>query len=262
MLKTQEEIYQDIKARFLELTEKEIETGSIIDLYNLAISEVLGYAHETIESNRNPHIYTNMRGQDLDDFGFFVNVPREADENDEQYLFRIMNWRLIKEASNTTAIENALLNLNFTSNAEFIPMSNGCGTGTVRIIPINFEEETIQNAIEEIKERIENVASKSTYIEYIVPTISPVILTIEMSSQSGDLEAIRVSLEDKISSYVNQIPPSSFLEVGYINALGMAEPFVDYFNVVQIFVNEEEKFDNRVFQTSEEKMILDEILWA
>lgn len=261
-MKTQEEIYEDIKSRFFELTQKEIETGSVIDLYNLAVSEVLGYAHEVIENNKNPHIYTNMTSQDMNDFGFFVNVPREPNESDEQYIFRIMNWRLIREASNKTAIENALLNLDFSSNAEFIPMSNGCGTGTIRIIPINFEEETIQNAIEEIKEKITNVASESIYIEYVVPRISPVILTIDMRSDRGDIEAIKESLGEKISSYINQIAPGSFLEAGYINALGTAEPFVDYFSVVQIFVDEEEKFDNSIFQLPHQKMILDEILWT
>jgi hypothetical protein len=257
-----ETIHRDIQRRFEEMTHKTIQEGSVMDFYTVATSDALEDVYKEIEDNKTPHIYTGLKGKNLDDFGFFVNCPRQPDESDEQYLYRTMNWKLRSEASNTTAIQNALLSMEFASNVEYIPLTNGCGTATAFIIPKNYEEETIEKALEETKERISSIVSPSLYIDYIVPSIVPVRIHIYMQSEDGDTELIKGNLDFKIRNYINEIPPTESLHVGAINRMGINEPQVNFFSVLQVFIDNEETKEIEILQGLETKLILDEIIWA
>ncbi|MED1125346.1 baseplate J/gp47 family protein [Bacillus atrophaeus] len=255
-------IHRDIRKRFERTSGKTIQEGSVIDFYTVAASETMEDVYEEIENNKDPHIYSKLRGQNLDDTGFFVNLPRRPGEDDEQYLYRLMNWNISSEASNTTAINDALLNLEYASNADYIPLTNGGGTASVFIIPKNYEEETIENAINEVEERLRKVASPSLYVEYIVPEIRGVRIHAYMQSQDGDVNQIRANLEQSIKDYVNSIPPREYLRVGILNRMGINEPEVNYFNILQVFIDGTEIKDIDILQNIESKFILDEIIWS
>ena len=49
--------------------------------------------------------------------------------------------------------------------------------------------------------------------------------------------------------------------LGQINRLGLAPKEVEYFNVVQIYIDGEEATDFEILQTIEAKFIFDEIIW-
>ncbi|PTY92873.1 hypothetical protein [Heyndrickxia sporothermodurans] len=261
-MKSSETIHSDIKGRFEKMTSKTLQEGSVIDFYTVATSEAMEGAYQEIENSKNPHIYSNLTGQALDDTGFFVNLPRNPGEDDQQYLYRLMNWNISAEASNTTAINDALLNLEFASNAEFIPLTNGGGTGTVFIIPRNYEQETIESAIGEVEIRLSGVVSPSLYIEYIVPEVRAVKIHAYMQSGDGDVNQIQANIHESIKNYVNSIPPRDYLLVGQLNRIGINEPSVDYFSVLQVFIDGQEVKDIEILQNIESKFILDEIIWS
>ena len=75
-MKTAETIHEALGTRFKARTNKEVRSGSVIDLIHAAVSEEMEDAYIEIENNKNPHIYTNMDSDSLDKTGFFVNVPR------------------------------------------------------------------------------------------------------------------------------------------------------------------------------------------
>ncbi len=261
-MKQADQIHSDIQKRFEDITKKKIQEGTVIDFYTVATSDALEGAYKEIEDNKTPHIYTGIKGTNLDDFGFFVNCPRFPEESDEQYLYRIMEWKLKSEASNTTAIQNELLSLEFASNADYIPLTNGCGTASVYITPRNYNDDTIRFALQEVKDRIASIVSPSLYIEYIIPTIIPVRIHAFMQSQNGDLDLIRQNLENKIGEYINRIPPKQYLKIGLINRMGVNEPMVDFFNILQLSISDKEAKEIEILQRIETKFILDEIIWV
>ena len=261
-MKTSETIHRDIQRRFERDTNKRIQEGSVMDFYTVAMSKALEGVYEKIENSKNPHIYTNLRGQALDDTGFFVNCPRRPGEDDETYLYRLMNWNISAEASNTTAIHDALLNLEYASNAEYVPLTNGSGTGTVFIIPRHYDNETITSCLKEAQERLAKVASPSLVIDYVIPTIRAVKLHLHITSKYGDTELIQDNLHQAIKNYINNIPPGEYLQIGTIRRLGVNEPGVDYFDILQVFIDDEEHKEIEILQAIQSKFILDEIIWS
>lgn len=262
MPKAIEHIYKDIQRRFEDMTQKRIQEGTVIDFYTIAVAEAIKEAYEEIENSKNPHIFTKLSGQDLDDTGFFVNLPRKPGEDDESYKYRLMNWVLSAEASNYTAIHDALLNMEYASNAEFIPLTNGSGTASVYIIPKEYDDEIIENAIKEAEAIIKEKASPSLYVEYIVPTIRPVSIHAYVESKEGDIYQIRSNIEEMFKNYVNSIPPKQYLMVGRLNQIGINEPQVDYFDILQVFVDGKETKKIEILQDIETKFILDEVIWS
>ena len=263
IIKQANEIQKDITSRFEERIQNQIAAGSTIDLYNVAISETLQDVYQEIENNKTPHIWSSLEGWKLDDTGTMFNLPRKTGESDANYKYRLQRWLLSNEASNTTAIQNALLApFEYVSNVDYHPYTKGTGTGTCYIIPKSYDTETINNAFIEISTIVKEIASPSLYVEYIIPTIKGVKLQIYISSIDGDLDTIKDNLETKISEYINKIAPGDYLEVGEINRMGINENNVDYFNVTALLIDNVVTSDIRVLQTIDSKMLYDEIIWA
>lgn len=262
MSKSAEEIRADIKNNFENKIGASIQDGSAIDIFTGAISSVLEDNYTEIEKNKNPHLWTSLEGETLDYTGTWVNLPREVGESDASYKYRLMNWMLRNEASNKTAINDSLLNLTYSSNAEYVPQTLGAGTGTVYVIPKQYTTETITLALEEVKTRISESACPGEYIEYVVPAIRPVSLSIYIASENGDLDDIKARLESEIKEYINAIPPKEYLSAGTINAMGVNTSGVDYFSVLSIAVNYEQIDTLRVIQELDTKMMYDSIEWV
>lgn len=257
------EIHARIKSRFLYYSNNNITEDSVMDLYSLAVSDVMNELYKEIEKSKMPHLYTKLADQSLDDLGYLLSTPREVDESDVQYLYRLMNWKYSAEASNERAINTGLLNRTYASHAEYIPKTHGSGTGTVYIIPKTYDDpEVIENSIGECVEVMERISSPSLYVEYVIPGPKPVILNIALNvTDGGDEESIKRSLTEQIKEYVNNIPPEKYMLVGLINKIGVNEEYVDYFNVLQVFIDGKEQDEIEILQNLEDKYLLKEIVW-
>ena len=258
---TAEEAYASLTASFKTKTGHTIQTGSAIDMFFSAVADGLGIAHQKIEDNKNPHIYSALTGSDLDDVGIFFNCPRETNESDATYLYRLMHWVLRTETSNETAIGDALYNLTNASYAKLVAKDKGCNTATIYIIPNDYDDETIAAAVAEVKEKVKNVIPAGLYIEYTVPNIRAVTIYAAMSTTNGDLTQLKYTLATKIAAYVNGIAPGDYLKVGTINKMGCNETNVDYFCVASLVIDDDEIEDTQVLQELKTKFLFDRILW-
>lgn len=262
-MKNLQDIYISIKDRFFKNTGIDVERGTAIDYFILASSEMLESAHKEIEENKTPHIYSNLKGSKIDDAAILCGLARQADESDKSFLYRLMNWNVANKASNMTSIESALINLRFSSHVTYVPHTFGCGTATAYIIPKNMNEEGVTLAIAEVKSKLKDVTSPSTYIEYIIPEIIEVELVCLIKADATDKNELKKNISNKIVKYVNGIAPGDYLEVGEINKIGISEPNVEYFNVANLIINKKEVGNVSIIQKVESKLIasMENISW-
>lgn len=260
-MKDQASVYREMTTHFRVQSGIDIQEGTVMDLYTLSISDSLEKAYKEIENNRNPHIFSRLRGQELDDTGWFLNMPRRENEEDMTYLYRQMNWLQDKQRTNLTAINNALLNMEHASDALFIPRTNGSGTGTVYIIPINYTDAQKELAINEAKQRLYDVASPTAYIEYVVPRALNVVLHAYMDAGSADAALLQSAITEKIREYIHAIAPGDKLQVGAINRIGVNEPSVAYFNIMQTLIDGIVTPLIEIEQEVHTKLFLGKIIW-
>lgn len=261
-MKEYQEILEDITKRFKnKLSERELRSGSIIDFYNSAVAEVWEEVYQEIEDAKNPYLYSNLEGELLDDLGILVNCVRKENESDDNYKYRIINWKISSEAGNNKAVETNLLDLTYASYVEQVGFSQGAGTVTYYVIPKEYTDETIANALEEVHQKVSEKTMDSLYKKYVIPTQLPVQLAVYIRSEQGDLEYIKSNLESKIRNYVNNIAPREYLEIGEINKIGVNENYVSYFNVLSYYIGNENKTETRALQSIESKFLLDKIVW-
>ena len=260
-VKTSQEIHDGIKARFEGRIGDSIQDDSAIDLFTGALSEEFRRIYQEIEDNKTPHVWTALQGDTLDKAGVGMNLPRETGESDSSYMYRILSWIAIAEASNDSAINAALLNPQKASNFDYVPYSNGCGTSTVYVIPKEYTEKSISDALEEASSIMARVASPSLYVQYIVPEIRAVRLQIVMETDGGDISLIRSAIETDVKEYINTIPPHEYLEVGEINKIGVNTPKVSYFSVIGVIINGNMMVDASYLQEVDTKFLFDDIIW-
>ena len=65
-MKSLSDIYNSLINKFKKKTNLDIYKGSVMDKYNIAIADSLHDVYQEIENNKNPHIYTNLSGSDID----------------------------------------------------------------------------------------------------------------------------------------------------------------------------------------------------
>ena len=260
-MKTANEVYESLTTTFEENVKDSIQTGSVIDIFNKTIADECGDMYQYIEDNKNPYLFTNTFGEDLDSLGYWVNLTREDGEIDEHYKYRLKDWLLTSEASNTTAITNSLLNPQYASNIQYVPYTHGSGTGTCYIIPKVYEEETISAALEEAADLLKDVISPSLYVEYLVPSIRAVRLHCFLVVTGNESE-IKANITAKIRDYINAIAPGDYLEAGEIIRLGINESGVQYFNLVALYIDEQQVTETSSIQELETKFLFDNIVWS
>ena len=106
-MKTIDEIYKAIKETYFNRTKLEIAEGSVIDNFLNSVSDGISQAYEEIENNKNPHLFTNLSGNDIDSMGILVGCARRPEEDDKTYLYRMINWNTSNQASNSISVETA-----------------------------------------------------------------------------------------------------------------------------------------------------------
>ena len=256
------EIHESLIDKLETNLKNEIKEGSMLDLFAYSYAQESEAMYQEIEDAKNPYLFTNTWGEDLDSLGSGVNLPREIGEDDNTYKYRLKEWVLQAEASNTKAISNSLLNLEYASNIDYVPYTHGCGTGTCYVIPTVYEDDVIASALEEAKERIKDIVSPSLYVEYIVPKIRAVKLNCFITYGDVDESQVRNTIAQKIREYINAIAPGDFLKVGELLRIGLGVTGTEYFNVVTVMIDEEPVYDTEVVQELETKLMFDEIIWS
>lgn len=172
-----------------------------------------------------------------------------------------MNWTYLKASANETAINDSLLNMKYASNAQYYPGTYGAGTGTVYVIPLKYDEETIANALNEAKEKIKDIIDPAAYTEYVTPKVVQVSFLAQIYSESGDTSYIKNAITDKVKEYVNAIPPNEYMDISKINLIGLNTDNVNYFNVVMTYLDGDSNSNIRFLQKTETKYIFDSITW-
>lgn len=259
-MKNLNDIYTSIINRFKKKTNLDIAKGSVIDCYMVSTSAAIEDAYKEIENNKNPHIFTKLSGSDIDSMGMLVGCARLPKESDENYKYRMINWNTANQASNSTAIEAALQTMEYASNVTYVPFTQGVGTGTAFIIPKKLDQEGIDEAINETKNRLKNVVSKSSYIDYVVPKMLPIEVIVYLSVIKDEAN-VKTNISKKVEEYVNNIAPGDFFEIGIINKIGVNEPNVNYFSTSTVIVNNKEMQDVKMVQKLEEKLLFNKITW-
>ena len=261
-MKSFEEIYLSIKNRFYDDSKIDVAKGSVIDMIFKSMSYMLSLAHKEINDNKKPYLFTKQTGDELDSTGEFLQCPRFPNETDENYKYRLMNWTQRNASCNLTAINEAIKTLSFSSSATYVPYTDGIGTATVYLIPYKYEDDFIKNAINEAKDVIDRVVSPSSIIEYAIPKPSKVKLVVYLDvRQDSDINYIKREIATKVKDYINNLAPGSNLMLGAINNIGLNVDGVEYFNVIQVYLDDKESTAFEILQTITTKMLFDEIVW-
>lgn len=261
-MKTFEEIYISMKNRFYKSTKIDVSSGSVIDMMLKSMSYMLHQTYETIESNKKPYLFTKQEDKDLDSTGFFLQCPRLTNESDDNYRYRLMKWTQRNATNNIEAINEAIRTLSFSSSASYIPNTDGIGTATVYLIPYKYEEDYIKNTIKEAEAVLSKVIAPTTIVDYTVPEPVSVKLVAYLDiKDNSDMAYIKNKAISLIKEYINNIAPGERLMLGYINNIILDIEGVEYFNVVQLYLNDEESTAFETLQTVSTKMLFNEIIW-
>ena len=114
----------------------------------------------------------------------------------------------------------------------------------------------------EAQEKVSIVINPSSRVEFKVPDPRYVKLVAYLDVSDGtDAAAIKATIVQKVKEYINGISPGEKLYLGQINRIGLEPKEVEYFNIVQIYINDDEATDFEILQTIEAKFIFDEIIW-
>lgn len=261
-IKSFEEIYSDIKNKFYTKTKIDIARGTVIDMIIYSISDLMSEIYKYIDKNKKPYLFTNQKEKELDSTGYFLQCARLPEESDENYFYRLQNWTKRNAACNETAIEEELKTLEYTSGANYVKYTKGVGTGTVYLIPNKYEEDYIQKAINEAKDKLKTVINPSSIVDYKVPTPAPIKLVAYLDVKANsDTEYIKRTIENEVKKYINNIAPGDRLMLGKINNLALDIDGVEYFNVVQLYINNEEATSFEVLQTVNKKFLFEQFIW-
>lgn len=261
-MKSFEEIYNEINNKFYNLTRIDISKGSVMDMMLKSMSYMIHEVYKVIEKNKQPYLFTKQTGKELDSTGYFLQCPRQANESDDNYRYRLMKWTQRNASNNLEAINDAIKKLSFSSSATFVPFVDGIGTACVYLIPYQYNEEYIKSAISEAKTAIEKITSPSTIIEYSVPEPIAVKLVAYLDvADNSDINYIKQNAKTIIKDYINNIAPGDKLMLGYINNKVLDIEGIEYFNIVQIYLDDKESTNFEILQTVSTKMLFDEIIW-
>ena len=116
--------------------------------------------------------------------------------------------------------------------------------------------------LKEAQQVVSVVINPSSRVEFKIPDPRYIKLVAYIDIIDGADEAvIKADIAKKIKEYINGIAPGDKLYLGQINRIGLEPKEVEYFNVVQIYIDEEEATDFEILQTVEAKFIFDEFIW-
>lgn len=262
IIKSFSEIYNSLKQNFLDRTQVDVAPRSVIDMFFKSVSDMLHQVYDVIEENKKPYLFTNQKGDELDSTGFFLQCPREEGESDSNYLYRLSNWTQRNAACNQQAILDKCKELKYSSSQNYVPYTKGVGTATIYVIPLNYTESAISRALLEAQEKVSPVISPASIVDFQIPEPKHVKVVAYLDVKNGsDIDSIKRTIQDQIKEYINGIAPGASLYLGQINNIGLDVPDVEYFNVVQIYANDDEVTNFEMLQTITAKFLFDQIIY-
>lgn len=89
-MKSFDDIYKELKDNFKNSTKIDAAKGSVIDMIFKSFSSMLSKAYEEIDKNKKPYLFTTQTGDELDSTGYFLQCPRQLNESDDNYKYRLM----------------------------------------------------------------------------------------------------------------------------------------------------------------------------
>ena len=141
-------------------------------------------------------------------------------------------------------------------------MQGAIEKATLYLIPLEYTEEAKARALLEAKEKIQAVVSPTSLVEFEIAEPSYIKLTAYLDIKEGyDIQVTKTNIITSIKKYINSIAPGDSLYLGDINKLGLSVEGVEYFNIVQLFNNNEELADFELLQTITAKFLFEEIIW-
>lgn len=262
IIKSFEEIYTNIRDNFRSRSGIDVEPRTVIDMIIKAIADSLHSIHQIVEKNKKPYLFTNQTGEELDDTGYFLNCPRLNNESDQNYLYRLSNWTQRNASCNRVSIEDKCKELKYSSAANYIPYTHGLGTATIYLIPLEYTEEAINRALSEAQEKVSLVIAPTSIVYFKVAQPSLIKLVAYLDIKDGyDKNNAKLQIQLAVKQYINSIAPGDKLLLGEINKIGLNIEGVEYFNIVQLFNNDDELADFEILQTLTAKFLFEEIIW-
>ena len=79
---------------------------------------------------------------------------------------------------------------------------------------------------------------------------------------TGNESEVKANITAKIRDYINAIAPGDYLEAGEIIRLGINESGVQYFNLVGLYIDEQQVTETSSIQELETKFLFDNIVWS
>ena len=127
--------------------------------------------------------------------GYFLQCPREENESDSNYLYRLSNWTQRNAACNQQAILDKCKELKYSSNQSYVPYTKGVGTATIYVIPLEYTDGAIVRALTEAREKVSTVLSPSSIVEFEVPEPKYIRIVSYLDIKSNsDKESIKINL--------------------------------------------------------------------
>ena len=161
-----------------------------------------------IEENKNPYLFTNTYGEDLDSLGYWVNLPREADETDEHYKYRLKDWMLTSESSNTRAIENSIL---YVEPVYKVLLNEGTQVPTLKkvIVASGTKVAIGDDLAEALTTLLTDSAGKIEFVntddkEQLINAIIKASKNLKESTESKDWELIGSDI-DRLQTLIDQL---------------------------------------------------------
>lgn len=99
-------------------------------------------------------------------------------------------------------------------------------------------------------------------MEFRVPDPINIQLVAYLDVKSSiDKDSVKLQIAEKVEDYINSIAPGEYMYLGKINELGLDTNGVEYFNIVQVYKDDEEATDFEILQTTVAKFLFDQIIW-
>ena len=114
----------------------------------------------------------------------------------------------------------------------------------------------------EAQEKISKVIAPTSIVEFQVANPSYIRLVAYLDIKEGyDKDVAKTLITANIKNYIHAIAPGDKLFLGEINKIGLSVEGVEYFNIIQLFNNDEELSDFELLQTLTSKFLFEEIIW-
>lgn len=231
MIKEKNDIHNDIKKKFFSLSGIRVEPNGMIDFIMNATASMIYQIYVFVENNFTPYIYTKAKGRRLNDVGLSIGCPRNAEEEDNNYRFRVITWVKRAESGNEKAI-NSVLSTCLLSSCVYKSLANGAGTANLYVITKNGVDE--DKAIEEVKSKIENIVSSGVSVRIVIPEITYISIVFKIDNNIHN-ELIKKSVE----KYINKMQIGEIVSIGDLTRIGLEYNDIEFFAVSYIKINDE-----------------------